>query len=90
MDLHIHSKDCSDGKMTLEEIFVQARQRQIGVISITDHDSIDCQEHAKVLADQNGIRYITGVELNISFAHSEYRDGLQISHLRKISKHYSL
>jgi predicted metal-dependent phosphoesterase TrpH len=50
IDLHIHSKDCSDGKMTLGEIFVKARERGIGMISITDHDSIECQEAAATLA----------------------------------------
>jgi len=79
IDLHIHSKDCSDGKMTLDEIFEEARQRHIDVISITDHDSIDCQEYAEALAGKNGMRYITGVELNISFSHSEYRNGKSIS-----------
>jgi predicted metal-dependent phosphoesterase TrpH len=79
IDLHIHSKDCSDGKMTLSDIFKKARQRQIDVISITDHDSIDCQESAEALAYQNGMRYITGVELNISFSHPQYQDSKPIS-----------
>ena len=73
-DLHIHSKDCSDGKMTVTEIFKEADRRQIKVISITDHDSIECQEMAKTLAEQYGMYYITGVELNISFAHPDYRN----------------
>jgi len=67
IDLHIHSKDCSDGKMTLSDIFKAARQRQIDVISITDHDSIDCQESAEALAYQSGMRYITGVETDFFF-----------------------
>ena len=79
IDLHIHSKDCSDGKMTLSDIFKEASQRQIDVISITDHDSIDCQESAEALAYQNGMRYITGVELNISFSHPQYLDSKPIS-----------
>ena len=27
IDLHIHSKDCSDGSMHLDEIFREAKQR---------------------------------------------------------------
>lgn len=73
IDLHIHSKDCSDGKMGLEEIFSEAKQRNIKVISITDHDSIECQERAKELAKLHGMYYITGVELNISFRFSDLR-----------------
>jgi len=33
--------------MTLEEIFEEAKRKDVGLLSITDHDSIDCQEQAK-------------------------------------------
>ena len=79
IDLHIHSKDCSDGRMTLEEIFEEANRRHVDLISITDHDSIDCQEPAKILADQYHIRYVCGLELNVSFSHPDYRNGKPIS-----------
>jgi len=79
IDLHIHSRDGSDGKMTLPEIFDEAGRRQIKVISITDHDSIECQESARALAANHGIRYITGVELNISFSHPGYRNSRPVS-----------
>lgn len=79
IDLHIHSKDCSDGKLGLPEIFKEARRRGVTVISITDHDSIDCQEHAQALAERFGMYYISGVELNISFSHPKYRNGKPIS-----------
>ncbi len=79
IDLHIHSKDCSDGRMTLPEIFEEAHRRHIEVISITDHDSIECQESAKALAARYGIFYISGVELNISFSHPRYRDSRPVS-----------
>ncbi|MBW2170268.1 MAG: PHP domain-containing protein [Deltaproteobacteria bacterium] len=78
IDLHIHSKDCSDGKMTLSEIFKEAHHRGIKVISITDHDSIECQETARALADRYDIQYITGVELSISFSHPRYRNSKPI------------
>jgi len=75
IDLHIHSKDCSDGKMPLSQIFIEANKRGIDLISITDHDNIDCQESAATLALENGMDYLTGVELNISFPHPAYRNG---------------
>ena len=78
IDLHIHSRDCSDGKMTLPEIFKEAHHRGIKVISITDHDSIECQEAARALADRYDIQYITGVELSISFSHPRYRNSKPI------------
>ena len=79
IDLHIHSKDCSDGKMTIPEIFEEAHRRGITVISISDHDSIDCQETAQALASKYGMKYITGVELNISFSHPQYRNSKPVS-----------
>ena len=79
IDLHIHSKDCSDGRMRLPQIFEEASRRGIDLISITDHDSIDCQEPAKRLADQYGIHYLNGLELNVTFSHPEYRESKPIS-----------
>jgi predicted metal-dependent phosphoesterase TrpH len=43
----------------------------IDLISITDHDSIDCQERAIALARKHGISYITGLELNVTFHYPE-------------------
>jgi hypothetical protein len=71
IDLHIHTKTCSDGNLSIEEVFKEAKKRNIGLMSITDHDSIDCQERAIALAEEHGISYITGVELNVTFQHPE-------------------
>ncbi|MCJ7431451.1 PHP domain-containing protein [Candidatus Bathyarchaeota archaeon] len=65
--------------MTVEEIVREAKTRGIGLMSITDHDSIGCQEQAVALARQNGIRYISGVELNVTFSHPRCREGKSIS-----------
>jgi len=67
IDLHIHTKTCSDGNLPIEEIFKEAKKRNIDLMSITDHDSIDCQERAIALAREYGITYIPGVELNVTF-----------------------
>ncbi len=77
-DMHIHSKS-SDGKFSVEEIVKEAAHRNIGFMSITDHDSIDSQEQAVLLTKKAGIRYVTGVELNVTFSHPEYHEGKQIS-----------
>lgn len=75
IDLHIHSRNGSDGRWTLEEIFAEAARRGIGVISITDHDAIHCQDEAIARAGEYGIAYIPGVELNVTFSHPGYREG---------------
>ncbi len=67
IDLHIHTRSCSDGNLSVEEVFKEAKKRHINLMSTTDHDSIDCQERAIALASEHGISYITGVELNVTF-----------------------
>lgn len=67
IDLHIHTKTCSDGNLHIEEVFQEAKKRNIDLMSTTDHDSIDCQERAIALAREYGITYISGVELNVTF-----------------------
>jgi len=79
IDLHIHSRDCSDGKMGLSEIFREAHARHIGMISITDHDNIVCQDTVKTLASEYGMHYLSGVELNISFSHPDFKNGRPVS-----------
>ena len=66
IDLHIHTKTGSDGNLSVEEIFQEAKKRNINLMSITDHDSINCQERAITLAREYGIAYIPGVELNVT------------------------
>ena len=71
IDLHIHTRTGSDGNLTIEEVFREAKNRNIGLISITDHDSIGCQRRAVALAKKYEISYITGVELNVTFHYPE-------------------
>src|SRR4030043_2300328 len=78
IDLHIHSRS-SDGAFTVEEIVKEAKLRNIGLMSITDHDSIGCQEIAMDLAGKVGIRYVSGVELNVTFSHPKYHEGKAVS-----------
>ena len=66
IDLHIHSRN-SDGSLSVKKIVELARIKNICMMSITDHDSILCQEKASTLARKSGIHYISGVELNVTF-----------------------
>jgi predicted metal-dependent phosphoesterase TrpH len=67
IDLHIHTKTYSDGNLSMEDVFKEAKSREIGLMSITDHDNIDGQKDAAKLAAKLGIKYISGVELNVTF-----------------------
>ncbi|MHA2380869.1 MAG: PHP domain-containing protein, partial [Candidatus Thorarchaeota archaeon] len=71
IDLHIHTKTCSDGNLSIEDVFQEAKRRNLGFISIADHDSVDCQRRAIVLARDHGISYITGIELNVTFRYQK-------------------
>lgn len=75
IDLHIHSKNGSDGRWPLEQIFPEAVRRGLGLISITDHDSLNAQAEARQRARRHGIRYLTGVELNVTLAHDDWTAG---------------
>jgi predicted metal-dependent phosphoesterase TrpH len=78
IDLHIHSKS-SDGKLNVADLIKEAKARKISFISITDHDSVRSQEEAIEHAQKAGIRYITGVELNITFSHPKYKGGKPVA-----------
>ena len=78
IDLHIHSKN-SDGKLSVAEIIMEAKARNISLLSISDHDSINCQDQVVSLTKKEGIRHITGVELNVTFSHPKYHDGKAVS-----------
>ncbi|MCX8150908.1 MAG: PHP domain-containing protein [Candidatus Bathyarchaeota archaeon] len=78
IDLHIHSRN-SDGKLAVNGIVKEAKSRNIMFMSITDHDSISCQKEFLQLATAEGIRCISGVELNVTFSHPQYREGKEVN-----------
>jgi len=67
IDLHIHTRTGSDGNLPVDDVLKEAKKRHIELISITDHDCIDAQERAIVLAREYGLTYLTGLELNVTF-----------------------
>jgi len=78
IDLHIHS-NASDGVLTVQEIVKEAKTRNIGFMSITNHDSIKDQEVAVKAAKEAEIRYITGVELNVTFSQPNHQNGKKVN-----------
>ncbi|MBM4462923.1 MAG: PHP domain-containing protein [Chloroflexi bacterium] len=79
IDLHVHTKTGSDGNLSIEEVFQEAKNRGIALMSITDHDSIECQERVRALAARHGISYVTGVELNVTFPYGNGQDMRSLS-----------
>lgn len=67
IDLHAHSRYSLDGELTVEEIFIQAQNKGIDVLSITDHNSVKANFEAGVLSECLGIHYIPGVEIDCMY-----------------------
>jgi predicted metal-dependent phosphoesterase TrpH len=66
-DLHCHSV-VSDGTLTPEELAVRAGANGVELWALTDHDEIGGQHRAATAARANGMRYLTGTEISVTFA----------------------
>ncbi len=66
-DLHCHSTT-SDGTLTPEELAARAAPNGVDLWALTDHDEVGGQERALAAARAHGIRYLTGVEVSVTFA----------------------
>jgi predicted metal-dependent phosphoesterase TrpH len=66
-DLHCHSV-VSDGTLTPEELALRAKTNGVELWALTDHDEIGGQARAAAAAAANGMAYLTGVEISVTFA----------------------
>jgi len=66
-DLHCHST-ISDGTLTPEALAARARANGVQLWALTDHDAIGGQQRAAAAAKAQGMDYLTGVEISITFA----------------------
>ena len=66
-DLHCHSV-VSDGTLTPEALAARAKANGVQLWALTDHDEIGGQERAMASAKAEGMKYLTGVEISITFA----------------------
>lgn len=62
-DLHIHT-NASDGDLTPEELIEKVSGKNLEVIAITDHDTINGYLDAKKFAEDKEIELITGAEIS--------------------------
>ena len=65
-DLHCHSV-VSDGTLTPEALAERAASHGVELWALTDHDEIGGQARAAAAAKAVGMRYITGVEISVTF-----------------------
>ena len=69
-DLHLHT--CySDGNYSPTEIIQKAKEAELKVISITDHDSVSGIDEAIEVGKENNIEVVAGIELSARCESSE-------------------
>jgi len=62
IDLHTHSS-CSDGVLTPAELVARAALRQVELLALTDHDTLDGCAAARQACERSGVGFVAGVEL---------------------------
>ena len=68
-DLHCHST-ISDGTLSPTTLAARARANGVQLWALTDHDEISGQHEAASAAQAQGLDYLTGVEISVTFAQS--------------------
>ena len=66
-DLHCHSM-VSDGTLTPEALAERAKNNGVELWALTDHDEVGGQHRAAAAARAQGIKYLTGTEVSVTFA----------------------
>jgi predicted metal-dependent phosphoesterase TrpH len=65
-DLHCHSV-VSDGTLTPELLAERAKKNGVELWSLTDHDEIGGQHRAAAAAKAQGMKFLTGTEISVTF-----------------------
>jgi predicted metal-dependent phosphoesterase TrpH len=66
-DLHCHSV-VSDGTLTPEQLAQRAHANGVELWALTDHDEVGGQHRALAAARAQGMKYLTGTEISVTFA----------------------
>jgi len=66
-DLHCHST-VSDGQFPPAEVARRAHAGGVTLWALTDHDEVAGQQEARAAADAFGMRYVSGVEISVTWA----------------------
>ncbi len=65
-DLHCHSV-VSDGTLTPEALAERAKTNGVELWALTDHDEVGGQHRAAAAAKAQGMKYLTGTEISVTF-----------------------
>lgn len=64
IDLHMHTKHSIDGEKEVQEIIDQAKENNISMIALTDHNCVEAYEDS---FDLKGISLVPGIEVDCTF-----------------------
>lgn len=67
IDLHMHSHYSDDGECSPKNLVNQCRMNNILAMSVTDHNCVRGCAQAQEIAAQNGILFLSGIEIDCSF-----------------------
>lgn len=70
IDLHLHTNHSMDGVQTVEQAIMKAKEKNVDIISIADHDSIAAYDevlHKQLYLDNENPIIIPGIEFTVSF-----------------------
>ncbi|ELY55934.1 PHP domain-containing protein [Natronolimnohabitans innermongolicus] len=70
-DLHVHTTR-SDGSLEFEEVPDAARENDVAVVAITDHDRL--QPIDEPIAERDGVTIVSGIELRVETPYGERVD----------------
>ncbi|MFT6926055.1 MAG: putative metal-dependent phosphoesterase TrpH [Psychromonas sp.] len=72
IDLHSHTK-ASDGQLTPKELVMRAANRQVNILAITDHDTVDGLAEAQqtIIDNQLKLTLINGIEITTNWLNHE-------------------
>src|SRR5712691_12305743 len=78
IDLHCHST-ASDGLLRPGDLVARAAANGVEVLALTDHDNVSGLVEARAEAESQGIRFVDGVEISVTWEGSTVHIvGLQI------------
>lgn len=65
-DFHVHSTE-SDGELKPGEIVLLAKERHLGIIALTDHNTVNGNKQAIKAGKIHGVKVIPGIELSTRY-----------------------
>ena len=65
-DLHIHTY-FSDGQLSPEQVVLEAKEKNVSLVCVSDHDTIGAHERFASACREHGLSYILGAELTCDY-----------------------